>query len=146
MPVDSHPVAQGSLGALLRQAYEWLAEQVYGGLAARGFPEIRRAHGGLLRHIRPGGSRLTDLAQAAGMAKQSMAYLVEDLAALGHVEILPDPEDGRARRVCLTERGRRLMETLLALSAEAEAELAIRIGPREAAGLRRALEKLTAAA
>lgn len=141
----SHPAAQGSLGALLRDAYEWLSERVYGRLAEQGFPEIRRAHGGVLRHIRPEGSRLTDLAQAAGMAKQSMAYLVEDLARLGHVETRPDPEDGRARRVCLTPRGRALMETMLALSRDAEGELAVRIGTREAAGLRRALEKLAAA-
>lgn len=142
----SHPAGQGTLGALLRDAYEWLAARVYGGLAARGFPEIRRAHSGVLRHIRPDGSRLTELAQAAGMAKQSMAYLVEDLAALGHVETVPDPEDGRARRVRLTARGRRLMEALLALSAEAERELAARIGARDAAALRRALEKLSDAA
>ncbi|WP_206933141.1 MarR family winged helix-turn-helix transcriptional regulator [Roseococcus thiosulfatophilus] len=140
----SHPAAHSSLGALLRDAYEWVSERVYGRLAGQGFPEIRRAHGGVLRHIRPEGSRLTELAQAAGMAKQSMAYLVEDLARLGHVETLPDPEDGRARRVRLTAKGRGLMETMLGLSREAEAELAAAIGAREAAGLRRALEKLAA--
>ncbi len=140
----SHPAAHSSLGALLRDAYEWLSERVYGRLAEQGFPEIRRAHGGVLRHIRPEGSRLTELAQAAGMAKQSMAYLVEDLARLGHVETLPDPEDGRARRVRLTAKGQGLMETMLGLSREAEAELAAAIGGREAAGLRRALEKLAA--
>lgn len=142
MKDESHPAAAGTLGALLRHAYDALAVEVYGGLAARGFPEIRRAHGGLLRHIPPQGARLTELAAAAGMTKQSMAYLVEDLARLGHLETRPDPEDGRARRVVLTARGRRLMATLLALGAEAEARLAARIGARDVAALRRALQRM----
>lgn len=141
-----YPAAARTLGALLRRAYEALATEIYGGLAVRGFPEIRRAHGGLLRHIPPQGARLTELAAAAGMTKQSMAYLVDDLARLGHVGTRPDPEDGRARRVVLTARGRRLVATLLALSEEAEARLAARIGADEVAALRRALERIDEAA
>ncbi|MBS7788879.1 MarR family winged helix-turn-helix transcriptional regulator [Roseococcus sp. SDR] len=145
MPRTPLPEARRTLGALLRHAYEALAEEVYGALPARGFPEIRRAHGAVFRHLPPAGARLTELAIAAGMAKQSMAYLVEDLARLGHVESRPDPEDGRARRILYTARGRRLLELLLRLSAEAELRLAARIGIEEAATLRRALERLAPA-
>ena len=144
MTERNSPEEAGTLGALLRLAYEALAVRVYGRLAEHGFPEIRRAHGALLRHIAPGGSRLTDLAERAGMAKQSMAYLVQDMTELGHVMARPDPQDGRARLVRLTTRGRRLMATLLALSAEAEAEFAGRIGTEEMRGLRRSLEKFVA--
>lgn len=128
-----------TLGALLRLPYEALAARVYGGLAARGFPDIRPAHSAVFRHIRPEGSRLTDLAARAGMTKQSMAYLVEGLAAGGYATTQPDPSDGRARLVRLTARGRRVWDALVALSAEAEAEIAALIGPPRLDALRDAL-------
>jgi DNA-binding MarR family transcriptional regulator len=103
------------------------------------------AHGAVLRHIRPAGSRLTELAERAGMAKQSMAYLVEDLAGLGFVATAPDPSDGRARLVRLTAKGRKLMATMLALSAEAEAEFIAKVGAADMRTLRRVLEKVVAA-
>lgn len=140
--MDDLPVTERrrTLGALLRLPYEALQKEVYGALAARGFPEIRPAHSAVFRHIAPGGSRLTALAERAGMTKQSMAYLIEALQEAGLVRSLPDPSDGRARIVRLTKRGDAALDTLLALSTEAEARVAGRIGDRRAAKLRRALE------
>lgn len=137
--------ARRSLGALLRRPYEALAREVYGALAAQGFPDVRIAHSGVLRHIRPSGSRVTELAERAGMTKQSMAYLVDALAGLGYVESVPDPRDGRAKLVRLTARGHALWETLIALSAAAEARFAARIGPARLASLRGLLEELAGA-
>jgi DNA-binding MarR family transcriptional regulator len=133
-----------SLGFLLRNAYAGLAEHVYGQLPARGFPEIRRAHSSLLRHVAPGGSRLTELAAAAGMAKQSMAYLAEDLTALGMLEAVPDPRDGRARLLRLTARGQALYDTLIALSGEAERRLEAQLGAQGLAALRHGLAETIA--
>ncbi|WP_149539970.1 MarR family winged helix-turn-helix transcriptional regulator [Siccirubricoccus phaeus] len=131
-----------TLGFLLRQPYERLQREVYGGLAARGFPDIRPAHSAVFRHIAARGSRLTALAEQAGMTKQSMAYLVEGLAEGGYVATAPDPQDGRARLVKLTARGRRVWDALIALSAEAEARIAARVGPARLAELRAILEEL----
>ncbi|MBR0670266.1 MarR family winged helix-turn-helix transcriptional regulator [Neoroseomonas soli] len=145
--MDSRPVTEQrrTLGALLRLSYEALQREVYGGLAARGYPEIRPAHSAVFRHIGPDGSRLTTLAERAGMTKQSMAYLVDGLAAAGHLTSTPDPADGRARIVRLTAKGQGVLAALLALSAEAEARVAGRIGERRAGKLRRYLEQLAAA-
>ena len=145
--MDTRPVTerQRTLGALLRLPYEALQREVYGGLAARGFPEIRPAHSAVFRHIAPEGSRLTALAERAGMTKQSMAYLVDGLAAAGHLTSTPDPVDGRARIVRLTPKGEGVLAALLALSAEAEARVAERIGEKRAGKLRRYLELWAAA-
>jgi DNA-binding MarR family transcriptional regulator len=140
--MDDRPVTEQNrtLGALLRLSYEALQKEVYGALAERGFPEIRPAHSAVFRHLGPAGSRLTALAERAGMTKQSMAYLIDGLQAAGHVRSLPDPSDGRARIVRLTARGETVLAALLTLSAEAEAKVAERIGERRAGRLRRALE------
>lgn len=142
MPGRNISEERRTLGALLRLPYEALAARVYAGLASRGFPDIRRAHSSVFRHIRPEGSRLTELAERAGMTKQSMAYLVESLAEAGYVTSVPDPTDGRARLVRLTARGRRVWDALLELSAEAEAEIAVLIGPHRMAMLRETLSDI----
>lgn len=134
-----------TLGLLLRRPYEALQARVYGGLAAQGFPDIRPAHSAVFRHILPAGSRLTELAAGAGMTKQSMAYLVEDLRAAGYLTVQPDPSDGRARLVRLNARGRRVWDALVALSGEAEAALAARLGPERSAAFRALLEEVNAA-
>lgn len=141
--MDTRPVTarRHTLGALLRLPYEALQWEVYGGLAARGFPEIRPAHSAVFRHIGPDGARPTALADRAGMTKQSMAYLLDGLEEAGHLRSAPDPSDGRARIVRLTAKGERALDALLALSAETEARVAERIGRRRAAKLRRALEE-----
>src|SRR6266702_4727295 len=54
-------------------------------LPGAGFPDIRPPHCQVLRGIEPGGSRLTDLAAAARMTKQSMGALVDHLEAAGYV-------------------------------------------------------------
>ena len=51
------------------------------------------------------GTRLTDLAQHAGMTKQAMGQIVDDLERLGYVERTPDPADGRAKIVRFTAAG-----------------------------------------
>ena len=129
-----------TLGLLLRRPYEALQARVYGGLAARGFPEIRPAHSAVFRHIGAGGSRLTELAARAGMTKQSMAYLVDSLAQDGFLAVAPDPSDGRARIVRLTARGRRVWDALIALSTDAEADLAAKLGAKRLAEFRALLE------
>lgn len=131
-----------TLGALLRRPFEALVDEVYRRLAAEGFADLRPAHGAVFRHIPPDGARTTDLAGRAGMTKQSMAYLVGDLEAMGYAETVPDPDDGRAKRVRLTARGHEAQEAAARFSAELEAEWARRIGPREWAAMRGTLERL----
>lgn len=113
---QSYTEAARSFGHLLRSPYEKLSRRIYDELAQRGFPEIRFSHSSLLRTIAPEGSRLTDLAQQAGITKQSMAYIVSDLQDSGYVTHRPDPADGRAKLVCLTQRGEHLMATMIEIS------------------------------
>ena len=67
----------------------------------------------VFENIDPGGTRLTTLAARAGMTHQSMGEVVDALRERGYVERRPDPSDGRARLVCLTEEGSRLARRAL---------------------------------
>lgn len=141
----SLPDRHASLGALLRRPYEDMSRWLYAELAALGYDEVRPAHSSVLRNLSPDGSRVTELAARAGMTKQSMAYLVEQLVEAGLVEVGADPADGRAKQVRFTARGTEVVSAALRLSAEYERALGARIGVRKMRQLRALLVELQAA-
>jgi DNA-binding MarR family transcriptional regulator len=108
------------------------------------FADIRPTHGCVFRFVRGEGMRLTVLAEMAGMTKQSVGEVVDDLVARGYVKRIPDPEDKRAKLICLTERGERAQATGLALFAKVEKQWAKRYGAERIKQLRRLLEEIAA--
>jgi DNA-binding MarR family transcriptional regulator len=132
------------IGALLRIPREAALHQVVAGLEAAGFGDVRPAHFTVFQHLPPRGMRLTDLAEAALLTKQSMGYLVDDLEALGYVERVPEPGDRRAKLVRLTSRGRQVDDTVRAVIRQVEAEWAARLGDENYAQLTRLLRALIA--
>jgi DNA-binding MarR family transcriptional regulator len=108
------------------------------------FSDIRITHGCVFGNIDPGGTRLTDLAERAFMTKQSVGEVVSDLEQRGYVERVPDPSDGRAKIIRLTDRGHEAMALGRAIIAEIEQEWAERYGAEKVAALRDALEAVTA--
>lgn len=133
-----------TLGALLRIPLDVLIRHVYAELARSGHPDVRLAHGAVFRHISRGGSRVSVLAQRAGMTKQSMAELVEHLRARGYLELVPDPEDGRARLVRLTAAGWRVHHKLVRISQDFERQCARALGEERWATLRSLLTEFAA--
>jgi DNA-binding MarR family transcriptional regulator len=92
---------------LLGRAYAHTTSPVYASVAAVA-PEIRPRHGNVMEHLdNHDGLRLTDLAEASGLAPQSVQVLVDQLETLGYVERRPDPHDRRAKRIWRTDRARR---------------------------------------
>lgn len=59
-----------------------------------------------------------------------MAELVDDLEAKGYVERLPDPSDGRAKLICLTERGWEGVRAARAVVEDLERDYGRRVGQR----------------
>lgn len=76
-------------------------------LAQAGFGDLRPADNAVLLQLWPGGRRITEMAGALGLTKQSVKLLVDHLEARGYVRRKPDPSDARAKRVELSPRGRR---------------------------------------
>lgn len=74
------------------------------------------------------GIRVTDIAEQAGVTKQTAGALVDDLEANGYVSRRPDPADARARLVMLTDRGEELCLAAAAEIARVEAEWRAHLG------------------
>ena len=113
-------------------------------LNAAGHPSIRAGHGCVFRFIEEGGSRLTDLAERSGLTKQAVAEVVAHLDELGYVERAPDPDDGRAKLIKLTQRGGEARQTALSIFAQIETEWAERFGAERIAAMRELLEEARA--
>ncbi len=132
------------LGALLRIPFQAIVSRIHTGLIAAGYTDLRPAHFVVFQQMRPEGVRLTELAEAAQITKQSMGYLVDYLEKQGYVERVPDPVDGRARIIRLTERGKDVERTARAIIRDVEAEWSRHVGEQEMRQLCQTLRKLVA--
>ena len=96
-------------------------------LAAR--DQISAAHIHITRHLDLQGSRLTTLAEAAGMSKQAMGDLVDQCEAWGLVQRERDDQDGRAKKVVFTDSGLAWLAAFKSAVAQAEREFKDSVGP-----------------
>jgi DNA-binding MarR family transcriptional regulator len=108
------------------------------------YSDIRITHGCVFGNIDPDGTRLTDLAARANMTKQSVGEVATELERRGYIERVPDPGDGRAKIIRLTERGRDAQALGFRIIDELEQEWGERFGVERVAALREALEAITA--
>lgn len=82
-----------------------LVAGIQSGGAARGFGDVRPAHGYAFARLAAGAATAGELAEHLGVTKQAASQLVEELVRKGYLERRPHPTDARARLVALTERG-----------------------------------------
>jgi DNA-binding MarR family transcriptional regulator len=130
------PVEQLNLGLLLFIPYRALENRVFAALAAAGFDDFTPAQARVCQRIGPEGTRVTELAQAAQVTKQTAGFLVDQLERAGYVERTPDPTDARARLVRVAARGAQAVLVAAAIIEEVETEWAKHLGSKRMTQLR----------
>ncbi|HEX6780839.1 MAG TPA: MarR family transcriptional regulator [Solirubrobacterales bacterium] len=133
------------LPGLLDIASEALFAEFRAELEQSEFGDIRPTHGCVFRFVQGEGLRLTDLAERAKLTKQSVGEIVDDLVQRGYAKRIPDPDDRRAKLICLTERGEAAQAHGRKLFAKVEKRWAERYGAERIAALRGLLEEIAAA-
>jgi DNA-binding MarR family transcriptional regulator len=135
---------QGGLnvGLLLFIPYRALETRVFEALAEAGFDDFTPAQARVMQRIGPEGTRLTELAEAAQVTKQTASFLVDQLERSGYVRRTPDPRDARARLVRVAERGLAARPIADAAVRAVEVEWRAHLGERRWAQLREALTRL----
>src|SRR6476659_1648120 len=119
---------QPNVGVLLFVPYRAMEERVLAALREGGFGDFTIAQARVFQRIAASGSRITDLARQSQVTKQTAGFLVDQLERAGYVERVPDPSDGRARLVRITERGAQSVAASAGIVAEVEAEWTAHIG------------------
>jgi DNA-binding MarR family transcriptional regulator len=122
--------------------YRALENEVLARMAVAGYDDITLAQARVFQRVNAGGSRLTELAEAAQVTKQTAVFLVDQLERAGYVERRPDPSDGRARLVCVAPRGAQAAAAAAEVVAEVEARWTEHLGSTRTAQLRAALAAL----
>lgn len=126
---------------LIALAERHLAGALQAHLFAVGFDDHRLVHHNVMAHITHEGTRLTELADKAGITKQAMSELVIDLERLGYIERTPDPRDRRAKLIGFTEKGRAAVQE----ATRAFQAMDVAIGAASVQALRRGLLAILAA-
>jgi DNA-binding MarR family transcriptional regulator len=130
------------VGQLLTQLTRLFQTELFERLVAAGLEDARVPHTHVTAYIKAEGSRLTELAAMARMTLPAMSELVDDLQRIGIVERRPDPSDGRAKLICLTDAGWDAMRTARRAIADIEAEYARLVGAEEFEAAARTLDEL----
>jgi DNA-binding MarR family transcriptional regulator len=136
-------VSDDSNAALLMFIAHRAAEaRVFEAVRSAGFDDLTLAQSRIGQRLNREGIRVTDIAEQAGVTKQTAGALVDELEANGYVTRRPDPADARARLVVLTDRGERLCGTAAAEIAKVETEWREHLGAKAYDELRAALVSL----
>jgi DNA-binding MarR family transcriptional regulator len=135
-----------AIGGLLRMAWQAHRDRMYERLRAAGYSDVTRAQFALLRWPSVDNMRPSEVAELAGLSKQTVNDLLGELERSGYLERRPHPADGRGRIVGLTARGRRLQRVTHRISRELESVWAEQVGRKNITSLRNTLEAMIAAA
>jgi DNA-binding MarR family transcriptional regulator len=130
------------IGALLRVPAHAIHRRLIAELNTAGFDDLRAPHIAVLQYPGPDGARPGTLAARSGMSKQAMNQLLRSLEALGYLERSDHPEEGRARIVRLTKRGRSVMAKMREIVSTIEAEWRTELGSREFDHLKSLLQRI----
>jgi DNA-binding MarR family transcriptional regulator len=94
------------ISLMLRLLDQHYARAIERELDSAGFGDLRTGQAKAFPFVPADGIQVGELAQRAGVRKQSMAEAVDALVASGYLERRPNPTDRRSRLVYLTERGK----------------------------------------
>ena len=127
------------IGALLRVPAQAIHRRIIRELNAAGFDGLSMPHMAVLQFPGPDGHRPGALAERAGISKQAMNQLLRSLEGLGYVVRLDAPDEGRARMVRFTKRGRAAYSKILDILRDIEREWSAELGPKRFAELKKLL-------
>lgn len=127
---------------MLRLASNWVRDEVYRGVVNAGFGDLNPSHLQMFRYPGLDGTRPGQLAAELQITKQAVNILAGHLEELGHITREPDPADGRARIIRLTESGRAVEAAVHHHARITEQRIGATLGDAGLAGLRRALAQV----
>jgi DNA-binding MarR family transcriptional regulator len=139
---DGDRIGPPMIGALMRLPWQAVASRLLRALHDNGFDDVDESYLPIIVWPGPEGLRPSELAIRTRMTKQALNRLLGNLERKGYLERRPDPDDRRARRIALTERGRAAIPVIRGAVAQTEREWAAALGTDRFAELRELLIEL----
>jgi DNA-binding MarR family transcriptional regulator len=130
------------LALLLLGSYRSLVDEVVRELAARGYDDVRPSHDFAMRAIASGADTTSDLGRRLSVTKQAAAKTIAILLERGYIELSPDPEDGRRKRIHVTPLGWEVMHAGEAIFDELHARWEQELGAEQLGLLEEQLRRI----
>ncbi len=127
------------IGALLRVPAEAIHRRIIRELNQAGFDDLTLPHMAIFRFPGPDGVRPSVLAERAGMSKQAMNRILGSLEDLGYLVRSDGTDEGRARIVSFTARGRTAYAKAIEILSQIEKDWRAELGPKDFAQLKELL-------
>ena len=113
------------------------------GVVAADIDGLRPSRLRLMAEVPPGGCRITELAERAGMTKQACGQIVSDLVTSGHLTVATPEEDRRSRLIRTTPKGRRAVAASLRALSRIDTRWSDQVGEERFATFLEVLGQLT---
>lgn len=134
---------QQNIGRLFQRAARGYSELALEKLRALGrYDGLTLFHTALISNLDVEGTRISLLAERAGVSKQAMGQVVDELEKDGLILRMPDPSDKRATLIKFTEKGWQFLQDAYHVKLEIEASYAAILGEEQFATLKSLLETL----
>lgn len=130
------------LALLLLGSYRSLVDEVVRGLAVRGYDDVRPSHDFAMRAIASGADTASELGRRLSVTKQAAAKTIAILLERGYIELSPDPEDGRRKRIRVTPLGWEVMHAGEAIFDELHERWEQEMGVEQLALLKEQLRRI----
>ena len=112
------------------------------GLNDGGFSDLRSTHTVLLSHMLLSGDTLTAISKKAGMTKQAMGRLADDLVQMKYLKKRRSLSDRREIELTLTKAGHRLMSRSFTVMDDVQRRCKNRVGVKKFEALLRTLDAI----
>ncbi|MEP1142420.1 MAG: MarR family transcriptional regulator [Henriciella sp.] len=129
------------LSFLLLRAFFWSDRSLQASLEARGWPPLSRAESQVMLLVSAGITRPSKVAKQLGVTRQAINLTLNLLRERQLIEIIPDPDDKRCKRIIFPEGGTDIRNEALEILVKIERELIDRIGRKTVLDLREALDR-----
>ena len=141
-PDANKPERSRNLRQLLLRASRVVHYQILDELKQAGYSELKATHTTLLTNLSVEGNSISAVAKNAGMTKQAMGRIADDLIAFGYLKLYNHPHDRRSYWLAFTQSGLELMESSFQIMNNIEQQLANGIGQDHYETMRRCLDSI----
>jgi DNA-binding MarR family transcriptional regulator len=139
---DLLALRQQNIGRLFQRLARAYSESALAKSLDYGHQGLSLYHTALISNLDVEGTRITTLADRAGMTKQAMGQVVAELEARGYIQREPDPEDKRAVLIKFTDLGWQFLRDAYEIKKEIEAEYEAILGADGMATLKNLMNQL----
>ncbi|MEM9436128.1 MAG: MarR family winged helix-turn-helix transcriptional regulator [Pseudomonadota bacterium] len=139
--MEDHPALIDHIGVDLWQTSRAYEAAMYAAITEAGFDDLTLADSDVLVFVGPNGTRASDIAKGRAITKQAVQEQIARLVKRGYLDVTPDPEDRRAKRVTLSAKGRAMAQAFVSIKEGLHAQIRETLGEDGLKNLKELLER-----